>query len=231
MKSTSTDSRAAEVYRTAAAIILAKGYDATSVSDIADALGITKAGLYHYIQGKTALLFEIMKYGFEELEREVLVPSRAIADPEERLRFIIAAHADLVLRGNGGVTILVDETRALTPAQNRTITRLKRQYIDAVRGTLDELAKSGKLRDVDSTVAAFSIAGAINWLSRWYKPDGKLSGEEIAANLAEMVFGGLIQRNAGVSPAGPQASRLRPPAAGRRRASRRDGGAPRSGER
>ena len=194
MKTATTDSRAAEVYRTAAQIILAKGYDATSVSDIADALGITKAGLYHYIRGKTELLFEIMKYGFEELEREVIVPARGIGDAEERLRFIIGAHAHLVLRGDGAVTILVDEARALSAAQNRTITRLKRQYVDTVRGTLDELQREGKLRGVDTTVAAFSIAGAINWLSRWYKPEGKLSAEEIAAHVAELVFHGVVKR-------------------------------------
>src|SRR5512134_1185519 len=90
------DGRAAEVYRTAARLILEKGYDATSVGDIADALGITKAGLYHYIKGKTELLYEIMKFGLEELEREVLAPAREIADPEERLRFVIATHARIV---------------------------------------------------------------------------------------------------------------------------------------
>src|SRR5688572_19672329 len=105
---TDSDGRAGEVFRTAASIILQKGYDATSVSDIATALGITKAGLYHYIRGKTELLYEIMKYGLAELDREVMVPSHAIADPEERLRFMIATHARLVTRGDGAVTILVD---------------------------------------------------------------------------------------------------------------------------
>ena len=100
-------SRAAEVFRTAAAMILEKGYDATSVSDIARALGITKAGLYHYIHGKTQLLYEIMQYGLDELEREVAVPAMAIADPEERLRFMISMHARIVTRGQGAVTILV----------------------------------------------------------------------------------------------------------------------------
>ena len=75
-----TDGRASEVYRTAAAIILQKGYDATSVSDIANALGITKAGLYHYIHGKTQLLFDIMQYGLDELDREVAQPAKKIAE-------------------------------------------------------------------------------------------------------------------------------------------------------
>ncbi len=188
-----TDGRAPEVYRTAAKIILEKGYDATSVSDIADALGITKAGLYHYIRGKTELLYDIMRYGLEELDREVLVPANAIEDAEERLRFVITRHARLVTRGDGAVTILVDEARALTPAQNRKVTLMKRRYLEVLRSTLDELRQQGKLRDVDITVAAFSIIGSINWLSRWYNPEGKLSADEIAQQITEMAFCGVMK--------------------------------------
>lgn len=188
-----TDGRAAEVYRTAAKIILEKGYDATSVSDIADALGLTKAGLYHYIRGKTELLHEIMKYGLETLERDVLEPARAIEDPEERLRFVIDTHARIVTRGDGVVTILVDEARALTPAQNRTVTRMKRAYIECLRKALTELKRKRKLRNVDATVAAFSIAGAVNWLSRWYDPAGRLTAAEIAQQIADIALFGLIK--------------------------------------
>ncbi|MEO8380512.1 MAG: TetR/AcrR family transcriptional regulator [Acidobacteriota bacterium] len=188
------DGRAAEVYRTAARIILQKGYDATSVSDIAEALGITKAGLYHYIRGKTELLFEIMKYGLAELEREVMVPARAIADPVARLRFVISTHAQLVTRGDGAVTILVDEARALTPVQNRRVTKLKRDYLDYIRETLDELRIAGRLREVNTTVAAFNIIASINWLSRWFKPEGPLSAGEIAEQLTDTMLHGTIKQ-------------------------------------
>jgi len=59
--------RRAEICRTAAQIFRDRGYDATSVSDIARALGMTKAGLYHYFDSKEALLFEIMTYGLERV--------------------------------------------------------------------------------------------------------------------------------------------------------------------
>ena len=182
------------MYRTAAKMILQKGYDATSVSDIAGALGITKAGLYHYIRGKTELLYDIMKYGLQELDREVMVPARQIADPEERLRFVIATHANLVTRGDGAVTILVDEARALTPAQNRAVTRLKRDYLEFLRDTLEELRGQGKLRAVNTTVAAFSIIANINWVSRWYQPDGPLTAGEIADQIADATLFGFMKR-------------------------------------
>src|SRR5947208_78025 len=188
-----SDGRAAEVYRAAAAIILQKGYDATSVSDIAGALGITKAGLYHYIHGKTQLLFDIMQYGLDELDREVAQPAHRIADAETRLRFMIGMHARIVTRGHGAVTILVDEARALTPAQNRQITRRKRAYFDFLRATLAELQTEGKLRDVDMTVAAFSLLGVINWVSRWYQPGGELDEKQISDQIVDIAFHGLTR--------------------------------------
>ena len=188
-----SDGRAAEVYHKAAQVILQKGYDATSVSDIAEALGITKAGLYHYIHGKTELLFDIMEYGLDQLEREVAQPAKQIADAEARLRFMISMHARIVTRGHGAVTILVDETRALTLAQNRKITRRKRAYLDFLRATLDELKGEGKLHEVDLTVASFSLLGMINWLSRWYRADGPMSEEQVADQVVNIALYGLTR--------------------------------------
>src|SRR6266850_6904367 len=185
--------RLAEVYRTAAQIILRKGYDATSINDIANALGMTKAGLYHYINGKKELLFDIMNFGLDELDEEVATPACSIADPSARLRFIIASHAQLVTRGQGAITILVDEITALPPAQNRIITRRKREYFDRLRDVLNELKSQGKLNDVDTTAATFSLLGMINWLSRWFRQDGDLTQEQVAEQITKIALNGLLR--------------------------------------
>jgi AcrR family transcriptional regulator len=192
-KSAPNNDRQAEIYRAAAQIILRKGYDATSVNDIANALGMTKAGLYHYISGKKELLFDIMNFGLDELDEEVAAPAREIHDAEERLRFMIASHAQLVTRGQGAITILVDEVTALTPAQGRKITRRKREYFDYMRGLLDELKREGRLQDVDTTAATFCLLGMINWLSRWFRQGGELSAEEAASEIVKIALGGLLR--------------------------------------
>ena len=192
-KSAPNNERLAEIYRTAAQIILRKGYDATSVNDIANALGMTKAGLYHYINGKKELLFDIMNFGLWVLGEEVATPAKAIGDPAERLRFIIDAHARLVTRGQGAITILVDEVTALTPAQQRKITQSKRKYFDFLRGTLDELKAAGKMQDVDTTAAAFSLLGMINWLSRWFQQGGALNEEQAAEQIVRIALHGLLR--------------------------------------
>jgi TetR/AcrR family transcriptional regulator, cholesterol catabolism regulator len=192
-KSVPNNERLAEVYRTAAQIILRKGYDATSINDIANALGMTKAGLYHYINGKKELLFDIMNFGLDELDEEVATPACSIADPSARLRFIIASHAQLVTRGQGAITILVDEITALPPAQNRIITRRKREYFDRLRDVLNELKFQGKLHDVDTTAATFSLLGMINWLSRWFRQDGDLTQEQVAEQIVKIALNGLLR--------------------------------------
>jgi len=192
-KSVPNNERLAEVYRTAAQIILRKGYDATSISDIANALGMTKAGLYHYINGKKELLFDIMNFGLDELDEEVATPACSIADPSARLRFIIASHAQLVTKGQGAITILVDEITALPPAQNRMITRRKREYFNHLRDLLNELKAAGKLNDVDTTVATFSLLGMVNWLSRWFRQDGDLTQEQVAEQIVKIALNGLLR--------------------------------------
>ena len=107
-------SRRAEICRTAARIIRERGYDATSVSDIARALKITKAGLYHYFTSKEELLLEIMLFGLDNVRDEVIIPAQSIRDPEERLRQIVMRHARITTRAEGSVA-QIDEIRALPP--------------------------------------------------------------------------------------------------------------------
>jgi AcrR family transcriptional regulator len=188
--------RLGEIYRTAAQLICEKGYDATSMSEIADALGITKAGIYHYIAGKQDLLFGIMSYGMDLLEEHVITPTRAIAEAEPRLRAIVRSHALLITRGTNAVTILMDEVAGLTAAHRRKIIQRKRSYMDYVRETLTQLQAEGKLRDVDLTVATFSLFGMVLWLSRWYRRGGRLTNEQVAEEITKLVLGGLLRPTA-----------------------------------
>src|SRR5262252_1677894 len=190
--------RLAEICRVAARMICEKGYDATSMSEIASAVGITKAGIYHHIEGKRELLFAIMSYGMDSLQREVIVPARAISDPESRLRAIITNHARLITsnsdpQGNNFVTIVVDETAGLMPAHRRKVNQRKRSYVDLIRHTLTQLKDQQKLRDVDVTAAAFSLLGMIVWLSRWYDPRGRLSPDQVADDITSIALGGLLR--------------------------------------
>jgi AcrR family transcriptional regulator len=185
--------RTVDIYTKAAEIFHAQGFDATSMSNIAAAVDLTKAGLYYYIQSKEDLLYAIMNYAMERLETKVIEPSRAFDDPAARLRSIIACHGKLLVEGNKAVAILTDEIEGLVPKHRRQILDRKRVYFDFVRDTLETLRSSGKLRDVNSTVATFGLFGTLLWLPRWFRPDGPLAGDQIIEEIINIALGGLLK--------------------------------------
>ena len=187
--------RRAEICRTAAQIFRDRGFDATSVNEVARALGMTKAGLYHYFPSKEALLFEIMTFGLDRVRDDVIVPVRGIRDPEERLRQIVLRHARIATRGRGAIANLVDETRALPSGPRKKVEQRTRIYFDLVRDTLIELQTAGRLREIDPTVGAFSILGLVLWLPRWFREGGRLSTDQVAGDIASIALAGLLRQD------------------------------------
>jgi TetR/AcrR family transcriptional regulator, cholesterol catabolism regulator len=189
--------RASHVYRIAAEIMCQKGYEGTSMNDIAEAAGLTKAGIYHYIRGKEELLFEIMTYAMDNLDQKVIAPAREIEDAEERLKKTVEGHTRSLLEGVGAITIVLEETSALTPAHRKIIKARKRSYFDFIRQTLEQLEAEGKLRDVNHTTAAFGLLGMILWISRWYRRDGELSADDVMKDYVNIAMNGLLKNGAG----------------------------------
>src|ERR1700734_4402840 len=85
-----------EILRTAARLFQQRGYDATSMNDVAASLKLSKGGLYHHFQSKDEILFEIMNHAMDITEERVLGPVRGIANPEERLRALVPLHLQVV---------------------------------------------------------------------------------------------------------------------------------------
>jgi TetR/AcrR family transcriptional regulator, cholesterol catabolism regulator len=185
--------RLAEIYRVAAQIICDKGFDAMTMNDVAHAVNMTKAGVYHYIQGKKDLLYGIMDYGMTQLEQRVIQPARDVADPEERLHAIIAAHARMIANGDHAITIVVDEVAGLEARPRKAIDARKRIYFEFLRGTLEEMKAQGRLQNIDTTVATFSLFGMILWLPHWYRADGRLDPEQVVAELIKLASVGLVR--------------------------------------
>ena len=171
------------------------------MNDIADAVGLTKAGIYHYIRGKEHLLFQIMSFGMDMVDEDIIAPARQIGDAEERLRTIVERHVRRILEVGGAVTTLLDEMPALTPAHRRTIRSRKRSYFELIRQTLEKLSAEGKLRDVNLTVATFSLLGMINWISRWYRGGGKLKPQEVVEDFLEVAVNALLRERSVMRPA------------------------------
>ena len=191
--------RARQIYLEASRLFVAKGFDATSMSDIAEAVNITKAGLYHFVESKEDLLFTIVNFGMDELFDEVVEPAREVDDPLERLRLIIRNHLTNIGRvgssSGNPVTIVANDTTGLGPEKLRIVNARKRIYFDLVRDTLRELQARGDApADLDATVATHCILGTILWTARWRRPRGRLSLEQIVLQVSDMLLLGVLKR-------------------------------------
>lgn len=193
------DPRAGKIYRTAARMIYENGFDATSMQAIAEAVQLTKPGLYYYVGRKKELLFSIMSFAMHVLESQVVRPAEGIPDPEERLRHIVAEHARLLTEDSGELAILMDEVGGLSQEQREQIITRKRHYFEFVRRTLDDLADQGRLQPVDTTVAAFSLLGMVMWTSRWYTKGGRLTGRDVVREMTEIATVGLLKTTSQVN--------------------------------
>ena len=131
-----------EILRTAARLFQQRGYDATSMNDVAAALKLSKGGLYHHFQSKDEILYEIMNHAMEITQERVLNPVRGIADPEERLRALIRLHIEVVLSPRDReITVMLHENHPLPPALRKRINSRKKEYIHFLENLMGEVQK------------------------------------------------------------------------------------------
>ncbi|GMU06172.1 TetR/AcrR family transcriptional regulator [Corallococcus caeni] len=199
------------ILETAARLICERGYEGTSMQEIAAACRMTKAGLYHHIQNKEQLLFAIMNYGMDVFEEQVLGPVQDVADPVERLRQCMRHNIHLVTSGRSKeVIIILHEHATLTGEAREYIDRRKKRYVRFLEDAFAEANRLGRLRGVvDPTVAAFSFLGMILWVYKWFKPDGRLSEEQIADGMVELLFPGAALGASAAAPSTDDAPALR----------------------
>ena len=198
-------SRREEILRRTAHVFLERGFEITSLLDIAEALGISKAGLYYHFRSKQELLAAIINYGHEILEQDI---QRELADSrsdEEALRRLIHTYALSVTREDDAAfaILAVDDMRSLLPADRAQIARRKRAFLALIRERLDRLAAAGKLREVDTATATHTLAGMVLWLPKWFRQPGRLTTGQMANEITELALHAVLPD------AGPRASRGR----------------------
>jgi len=169
-----------------------RGYHATTLDDIARHLGVRKTALYHYFPDKESILYGCHRESLAELDR-ILEEARRLATPRDRLRHVIREHVRVMTDTLQG-SPLAFEVGAFSTGRQAEIIAARDRYEREVRRFLQQGIRSRAFRRVDAKVAVFAILGAINWVARWYRPEGTLHAEEIGSRFADQLLGGLDRR-------------------------------------
>jgi TetR/AcrR family transcriptional regulator, cholesterol catabolism regulator len=184
--------RAEQVYAAALRLFREKGYHATSMQDIAAAVGLYKGSLYHYIGGKQDLLVQVFDRAMSTLIADVEgIAADTSLRPSDQVRLIVAAHVEAVSTNLDALTVYLHEWRALAGDALTNVQAQSERYTLLVSEIVGRGVKLGEFDTPDVRIATLGLLGMCNWLCQWYHPGGRLGPAEIAGHFADLVLDGL----------------------------------------
>lgn len=186
-----TRPREAELHAAATRLFRQRGFHATSMQDLGEALGMNRGSLYHYISAKDELLWAILTRALDRLEERVLPILAADAPPIDRLTDAIREHLRVAADHADELSLIQIEWRALDRKRQAEMIRRRDAYEARWRSTLEAGIADGSLRSFDVRLAGIGILSACNWFTQWYRPGGASGVDEIADAFAELFLGGL----------------------------------------
>ena len=188
--------------KTAAQLFLEKSYGRTSLNDVAERLNITKPALYHYFRNKEEILLECYRLGTGLIEDTLNDIASHCGTGLEKVEAFIYSYANVMTVNFGRCVMRLDDgdlsDEALSDVRN-----YKRKIDRRLRTFIQEGITDGSIEPCDPKIAAFAIAGALNWICQWYEPQGALPPDEIASQFARTLTQGLARnkrRNGGRGP-------------------------------
>ena len=179
-----------DIMKSAAKAFRRLGYHGATVEQIAAALHMKKGNLYYYFRNKEDILFACHQYSLDRLHELLDEVEQSGLTPDEKLRRLIGAFVHIVLDELHGTALFLD-LEALSPAHLKTVIVRRDRFDRAVRQVLEEGMGSRAFARSDPKLLAFAILGAVNWIPRWFDPEGPATSQEIADRFADYLIAGL----------------------------------------
>jgi AcrR family transcriptional regulator len=187
-----TRKRREEVLDSAARVFHKKGYDATTIQDIADELGILKGSVYYYITSKEDVLFELLEDVHKAALKAVLDATEREGDPLQRMRAFVGTLSQFNAENRVRMGILLHDFRSLSNRRRREIVRERDRYDQILRELIQEGQQQDLIcPDIDPKIAALAIMGMINSIYQWYRPNGGRRPGHIGSVYADLVVSAL----------------------------------------
>ncbi len=183
------------ILQEAVALFYARGFTATTLDDIAAALGVTKPFIYTHFRSKTDLLAALCTPTIELSLAAVADAAKVPGTPTRRLWRAVIDFTKVVLQRQANIAIFFREEKHLAPEAMAEITALRKRFDRTLSKLLTEGVAAGEFVVADVNLAALAIGGMISWAYTWHRPDGRLVLDELCTRMAELTL-----QMAGVQP-------------------------------
>lgn len=184
-----TNETSKRIINVAIDLFVANGFKGTSIRDIAKIAGTTISNIYYYFGNKEGLLLAILEYSVQQIVKTLCKVDQSDLEPLERFNRLLKTHLDLLLntyRKESKILFLDEEH----------LVRISKQFqieiLNIYRRELENLQSLGFIKNKNMSVLAFNILGALTWHLRWYKPEGRMSLEQITDEMLTFVLHGVL---------------------------------------
>jgi len=184
------------ILREATMLFSENGYWKTSIRDVAGRLNIPNPSIYYYFKNKEYLLFEIIESSGVAIINELEQVRNQHLDPVEKLANMIYRHVAYNITHKNSHKVFIEEGYHLTGKLHERIVFLNRQIYNNYYYQIKMLGEQGMLNGTEYSVLTFTVLGAVNWIYRWFKEDGKLSIEDISHVVIQALFTGIVKKSA-----------------------------------
>lgn len=169
-----------------------KGFNGTSISDLAQELGLTTASLYYHVSSKQELLLRVLATGMSDFLHRLEGVVQGSGSSRDKLRIAIENHLEFVLGNPLAVTVFLRERRFLESPYREEYQEQVDRYDKLFSGIIAAGVRTGEMPPVDVQLTRLAILGMINWVVEWYEPGGRLDPTRIKQEMTELILDRML---------------------------------------
>jgi AcrR family transcriptional regulator len=182
-----------EIIETAAQVFRQKGYHGASMNDLAEAVHLQKASLYHHFTSKQEILLEILEKALQLLLVRISPITEQPIPPDKKLRLMICEYLQILAENVDLAAVLLFEHRALERRQHARHIPNRDMFELLWKDIVTEGANKKLFKCDDPGLIVRALLGQMNWTITWYRPDGEKSIEQIADSYSDLLLNGLLR--------------------------------------
>jgi AcrR family transcriptional regulator len=182
-----------DILDAAAQVISQKGFHGASMSDIANAVNLQKASLYHHVSSKQEILLALLDRALGMLTEHIAAITVQDIPADEKLKLMVRAYLSALADNSDLTSVLLFEHRSLDKKTHARHVPHRDKFEGLWRDVLNEGVRTNVFDLKDTGLAVRALMGVMNWTLTWYHPDGKKSIEQIADEYSDFILKGMLK--------------------------------------
>lgn len=182
-----------DILEAAAQVFRQKGFHGASMKDIADAVNLQKASIYHHVSSKQEILFELLDQSLKLLLERIMPIAAQDVSADQKLRFMIAEYLGILAENLDLASVLLFEHRALERRQHARHVPNRDKFEAIWRDVLAEGVNKKLFKCDDIALAVRALLGLLNWTITWYRPNGEKTIKQIADDYSNLLLNGFLK--------------------------------------